>query len=103
MIFVRGADETESKIFLFKISRYFLNNACFIANVVGFLIHMFGLRTSQKPLVFLNGYSQQDSLEIICGRSLLRKPTEIYSIIFLRNCSWIYFQEILFNIFGCLC
>ena len=67
-----------------------LNNAC---------LHMFGLRISQKPLVFFNGYSQQDSLEIICGRSLPRKPTKIYSRILLRNFSWIYFQEILFNVF----
>ena len=67
-----------------------LNNAC---------LHMFGLCISQKPLVFFNGYSQQDSLEIICGRSLPRKPTKIYSRILLRNFSWIYFQEILFNVF----
>ena len=85
-----------SGIFAKKI---WVNNACLPADVVGFLIHMFGLHISQKPLVFFNGYSQQDSLEIICGRSLPRKPTKIYSRILLRNCSWIYFLEILFNVF----
>ena len=39
---------------------------------------------------FFLGCSQQDLLEIICGRSLLRKATEICSRISLKNCLWIF-------------
>ena len=65
---------------------FFLNNACFAADVVGFMIHTLGLRIFPKSFGFFLGCSQQDLLEIICGRSLLRKATEICSRISLKNC-----------------
>ena len=53
-------------------------------------IHILGLRIFPKSFGFLLGCSQQDLLEIICGRSLLRKATEICSRISLKNCLWIF-------------
>ena len=96
--FVAGVNETKSKIFLFKNIRcfrdichkLFLNNACFAADVVGFMIHILGLRIFPKSFGFFPGCSQQDLLEIICGRSLLRKATEICFRISLKNCLWIF-------------
>ena len=96
--FVAGVNETKTKIFLFKNIRcfrdichkLFLNNACFAADVVGFMIHILGLRIFPKSFGFFLGCSQQDLLEIICGRSFLRKATEICSRISLKNCLWIF-------------
>ena len=95
--FVAGVNGTKSKIFLFKNTGYFRNichklfsnNACFAADVVGFIIRILGLSIFQKSLGFFLGCSHQDLLEIICGRSLLRKATEICSRISLKNCLWI--------------
>ena len=69
-----GVDETKSKIVILKIIGYFrdichkvfLNNACFAADVVGFLIHILGLRIFPKSFGFFRGYSQQD---LLVGRS----------------------------------
>ena len=54
------------------------------------MIHILGLRIFPKSFGFFLGCSQQDLLEIICGRSLLRKATEICSRISLKNCLWIF-------------
>ena len=94
--FVAGVNET--KIFLLKNIGYFRdichklfsNNACFAPDVVGFMIHILGLRIFPKSFGFFLGCSQQDLLEIVCERSLLRKATEICSRISLKNCLWIF-------------
>ena len=96
--FVAGVNETKSKIFLLKNIGYFRdichkifsNNACFAPDVVGFMIHILGLRIFPKSFGFFLGCSQQDLLEIVCERSLLRKATEICSRISLKNCLWIF-------------
>ena len=92
--FVAGVNETKSKIFLLKnigcfrdiCHKLFLNNACFAADVVGFMIHILGLRIFPKSFGLFLGCSQQDVLKITCGRSFQRKATEICSRISLKNC-----------------
>ena len=54
------------------------------------MIHILGLRIFPKSFGFFLGCSQQDLLEIVCERSLLRKATEICSRISLKNCLWIF-------------
>ena len=54
------------------------------------MIHILGLRIFPKSFGFFLGCSQQDLLEIICGRSLLRKATEICFRISLKNCLCIF-------------
>ena len=74
--FVAGVNETKSKIVLFQNIGYFRdichnlfsNNACFAPDVVGFMTHILGLRIFPKSFGFFLGCSQQDLLEIICGR-----------------------------------
>ena len=71
--FVAGVNETKSKIFLLKNIGYFrdichklfLNNACFAADVVGFMIHILGLRIFPKSFGFFLVCSQQDLSEIM--------------------------------------
>ena len=65
------------------------NNACFAAEILGFMIHILGLRIFPKSFGFLLGCPQEALLEIICGRPLLRKSTEICSRISLKNCLWL--------------
>ena len=70
--------------------KLFLNNACFAADVVGLMTHTLWLLIFPKSFGFFLGCSQQDLLEIICGRSLPRKATEIPSNMLLQNCLWIF-------------
>ena len=96
--FVAGVNETKSKIFLLKNIGYFRDichklfskNACFAANVVGFMIHILGLRIFPKSF----GFSWDVPKTRFVGSNLweipLRKATEICSRISLKNCLWIF-------------
>ena len=92
--FVAGANETKSNIFYWKtsdISLTFANSYFRTMHVLKKMLWdlwfiFLGYVSSQKSFGFFLGCSQQDLLETICGRLLLRKATEICSRISLKNC-----------------